>query len=77
MKKYNVYVTGKVENSDTVYNARALYIVHYTRVETKHLNNILLQKKKNYNETEHYYLTTKIKWQYIIYIYRKYVVKFE
>jgi hypothetical protein len=22
-----------------------VYIVHYTRVETKHLNNILLQKK--------------------------------
>jgi hypothetical protein len=36
-----------------------VYIVHYTRVETKHLNNILLQKK--FNETEHYYLTTKIK----------------
>jgi hypothetical protein len=46
-----------------------VYIIYYTRVETKHLSNILLlQKKKNYNETEHYYLKTKIKWQYIIYI---------
>jgi hypothetical protein len=44
-----------------------VYIVHYTRVETKHINNILL-RKKNYNVTEHYCLTTKIKWQYIIYI---------
>jgi hypothetical protein len=38
-----------------------VYIVHYTRFEIKHLNNILLQKKKKYNETKNYYLTTKIK----------------
>jgi hypothetical protein len=44
-----------------------VYIVHYTRVETKHLNNILLQKK-NYNKTEYYYLTIKIKLKCIIYI---------
>jgi hypothetical protein len=52
-----------------------VYIVHYIRVETKHHNNIIIQKK-NYNETEHYYLTTKIKRQYIIYIGSRYVVKF-
>jgi hypothetical protein len=37
-----------------------VYLVHYTRVETKYLNNILI-KKKNYSETVYYYLTTKIK----------------
>jgi hypothetical protein len=46
-----------------------VYIIHDTRVETKHLNKYYYyKKKKNYNETEHYYLTIKIKWQYIIYM---------